>query len=49
MVEDWEVSPKFLGNVPDVTPGSSGGKVVEGDFPLDQVVIDSVYATVLQE
>ncbi|KAK4145228.1 uncharacterized protein C8A04DRAFT_26989 [Dichotomopilus funicola] len=38
--ETWEIPPKFLGSVPQATPGSSGGKVVEGDFPLDQVVID---------
>jgi hypothetical protein len=41
MVQEWEIPPKSLGTIPDVTPGSSGGKVVEGDFPLDQVVTDS--------
>lgn len=40
--EKWEVPPKFLGIVPQVTPGSSGGKVVKGDFSLDQIVIDGV-------
>ncbi|KAH6632839.1 Fructosamine kinase-domain-containing protein [Chaetomium tenue] len=40
MAEEWEVPPKFLGGIPEVAPGSSGGKPVEGDFPLDQVVID---------
>jgi hypothetical protein len=39
MAEEWEVPPMFLG-VPDITPGSSGGKLVDGDFSLDQVVID---------
>ncbi|KAK3985470.1 Fructosamine kinase-domain-containing protein [Cladorrhinum sp. PSN332] len=40
MALQWEVPPKFLGKIPAVSPGSSGGKVVEGDFPLDQVVIE---------
>jgi hypothetical protein len=34
------VQPKRHGKVPEVVPGTSGGKVIEGDFPLDQIVID---------
>lgn len=35
------VQPKRHGKVPAVARGISGGKEIEGDFPLDQVVIDS--------
>ncbi|KAK4220393.1 hypothetical protein QBC38DRAFT_345159, partial [Podospora fimiseda] len=38
MADEGEVPPKFDGKGPVVSPGVSGGKVVEGDFPLDQVV-----------
>ena len=41
-LENWEIAPKFLGGVPDVAPGPSAGKIVAGDFPLDQVVIDEL-------
>ncbi|MCJ1384246.1 hypothetical protein MMC17_007362 [Xylographa soralifera] len=44
MVEDWQLPPQSLGRIPKVIPGSSGGKVIEGDFPLDQVVIDKLPA-----
>ena len=29
-----------LGRVPNLKPVQSGGKAIEGDFPLDQIVID---------
>lgn len=33
--------PTFpAGNVPQVIPGKSSGQEIEGDFPLDQLVID---------
>lgn len=40
MSEEYEPPTISTGNIPQVTPGVSGGKVVEGDFPLDQIVID---------
>jgi hypothetical protein len=39
-VEEWKPPTESLGRVPQVTPGRSGDKPIEGDFPLDQVVID---------
>ena len=45
VVEPWQPPTESLGRVPSVTRGTSCGKPVEGDFPLDQVVIDSMYHT----
>lgn len=42
-VEMWQPPTESLGRVPLVTPGKSGDKLIEGDFPLDQVVIDCKY------
>ena len=39
-VEEWKPPTVSLGRVPEVTPGRSGDKPIQGDFPLDQVVID---------
>ncbi len=39
-VEMWQPPTESLGRVPLVAPGKSGDKIIEGDFPLDQVVID---------
>ncbi|OIW25255.1 hypothetical protein CONLIGDRAFT_718125 [Coniochaeta ligniaria NRRL 30616] len=41
MIEDWQPPPTLDGKTPEVPPGLSNGKIVEGDFPLDQVVIDT--------
>lgn len=41
MIDEWQLPPRCDGRIPDVSPGFSGGRVVDGDFPLDQVVIDS--------
>jgi hypothetical protein len=43
-VEEWQPPTESLGRVPLVTPGKSGDKHIEGDFPLDQVVIDREYS-----
>ncbi|KAJ8123095.1 hypothetical protein ONZ43_g873 [Nemania bipapillata] len=40
MIQDWEFPPMSHGRIPDITRGSSDGKIVKGDFPLDQVVIE---------
>jgi hypothetical protein len=40
VVEEWQPPTESLGRVPLVIPGKSGDKAIEGDFPLDQVVID---------
>ncbi|KAF2671660.1 hypothetical protein BT63DRAFT_422204 [Microthyrium microscopicum] len=42
IVEQWKPPTESLGRVPLVTPGKSGDKPIEGDFPLDQVVIDQL-------
>jgi hypothetical protein len=39
-VQQYEPPTEALGRIPQVTPATSGGKQIEGDFPLDQVVID---------
>ncbi|KAF2108600.1 Fructosamine kinase-domain-containing protein [Lophiotrema nucula] len=41
-VKEWAPPTESLGKVPQVTPGKSGEKDIEGDFPLDQVVIDQL-------
>ncbi|KAI4658286.1 uncharacterized protein J4E79_007268 [Alternaria viburni] len=41
-VEQWQPPTESLGRVPLVTRGTSCGKSVQGDFPLDQVVIDKL-------
>jgi len=45
VVEQWQPPTESLGRVPLVTRGTSRGIPVQGDFPLDQVVIDSMYHT----
>lgn len=41
VVEEWQPPTESLGRVPEVKPGiSEGGIPIEGDFPLDQIVID---------
>ncbi|KAH4029372.1 protein-ribulosamine 3-kinase [Parastagonospora nodorum] len=42
LIENWQIPPKFLGKLPKVQRGCSGGKIVQGDFPLDQIVIDKL-------
>ncbi|CZT08661.1 uncharacterized protein RAG0_13675 [Rhynchosporium agropyri] len=42
MTDEWKIPPRLITGPPNVIPGVSGGKVVEGDFPLDQVVIDKL-------
>lgn len=39
--EMWTPPTVSTGKVPKVIPGRSGDQLIEGDFPLDQVVIDS--------
>ena len=36
----WAPPTKAGGRIPQVKSGVSGGKAIDGDFPLDQVVID---------
>ena len=45
LVEQWQPPTESLGRVPLVTRGTSYGGPIQGDFPLDQVVIDSMYHT----
>jgi hypothetical protein len=40
VTEIWTPPTFSLGKIPQVIPGTSGNKKIEGDFPLDQVVID---------
>ena len=45
---EW-APPRFAaGKVPQVTPGTSGDQKVDGDFPLDQVVIDREYGKLFE-
>jgi hypothetical protein len=39
-VPDWTPPTNPGLQVPLVTPGKSQGQIIEGDFPLDQIVID---------
>lgn len=39
MTETWCPPTVSTGKIPRVTPGSSEGLVIEGDYPLDQIVI----------
>lgn len=36
----WTPPTFSAGKVPLVTPAQSGGQDIEGDFPLDQIVVD---------
>ncbi|TAQ86947.1 hypothetical protein B7494_g4729 [Chlorociboria aeruginascens] len=40
MTEIWTPPTFSAGKVPEVVPGKSGDENIEGDFPLDQLVID---------
>jgi hypothetical protein len=40
-VLEWTPPTVSLGKVPLVTPARSGGQDIKGDFPLDQIVVDS--------
>ena len=40
MTEVWTPPTFSTGKVPQVTPAKSYDQKIEGDFPLDQVVID---------
>ncbi|KAI4908157.1 hypothetical protein J4E90_008781 [Alternaria incomplexa] len=42
VVEQWQPPTESLGRVPSVTRGTSCGEPIQGDFPLDQVVIDKL-------
>ena len=39
-VEMWTPPTFCVGKVPQVIPGRSGDQKIDGNFPLDQVVID---------
>lgn len=41
-VEEWQPPTESRGRVPQVKPGKSGDKPIEGNFPLDQIVIDRI-------
>ena len=41
MTEIWTPPTFCAGKVPQVIPGKSNDLEIEGDFPLDQIVIDS--------
>lgn len=40
MTEIWTPPTFCAGKVPQVIPGKSNDLEIEGDFPLDQIVID---------
>ncbi|KAJ5834798.1 Fructosamine/Ketosamine-3-kinase [Penicillium robsamsonii] len=40
IVPEWTPPTFSVGNVPLVTPARSRGQDIEGDFPLDQIVVD---------
>ncbi|KAL9577139.1 MAG: hypothetical protein Q9212_006562 [Teloschistes hypoglaucus] len=42
MTEIWTPPIISAGKVPQVIPGKSHGQEIEGDFPLDQIVIDQL-------
>ncbi|MCJ1384890.1 hypothetical protein MMC17_008008 [Xylographa soralifera] len=41
-MEMWTPPTFSAGKVPQVTPGKSGDQNIEGDFPLDSIVIDQL-------
>jgi len=41
--EQWQPPIEGMGRIPLVVPGKSGDKPIDGDFPLDQVVIDRMF------
>ena len=40
MTEIWTPPTFSVSKVPQVIPGKSNDQEIEGDFPLDQIVID---------
>lgn len=40
VTEIWTPPTFSAGKVPQVVPGKSNNQDIEGDFPLDQIVID---------
>lgn len=48
-MEMWTPPTFSAGRVPQVTPGTSGDQKIDGDFPLDQVVIDRKFGDLLQD
>lgn len=40
VTEPWTPPKVSAVNIPGVIPGRSNGQEIEGDFPLDQIVID---------
>lgn len=40
VTETWTPPTVSAGKVPQVIPGRSNNQDIEGDFPLDQIVID---------
>lgn len=40
VTEIWTPPTFSAGKVPQVIPGKSNNREIEGDFPLDQIVID---------
>ena len=47
-MEVWTPPTFSAGKVPQVIPGTSGNQKIDGDFPLDQVVIDREYRKLVQ-